>query len=432
MARTVSRRAPPGARPGLVREAQARPRRCAARPLAGNAAFTAAAPADADGWIEVCSADKLGREDVIRFDHARRTYALYQTAEGRYHATDGVCTHGNTHLADGLVKGNLIECPKHNGRFDITDGSPVAARLRQPAHLAAREPRRPPVPQHRPAGRPGAEQKTRTFRVVSNRNVATFIKELVLEPLERFDFTPGDYLQIDIPEYAALSFRDFVIDEPYRSVWAANHVLDYAAANPVATRRNYSIASAPAAGENLRFNVRIATPPRGQDCSAGAGSSHVFSLKPGDTVTAIGPFGDFHIKPTQKEMVYIGGGAGMAPLRSHVTHLLDTLKSPRRISFWYGARSRQELFYQDHFADLARRHPNFSFQVALSEPLPEDGWTSHTGNIHEVVARELLQNHPHLAGLEFYLCGPPALIRAATGMLARLGVEAGQIAYDEF
>ncbi|MFO1522212.1 MAG: hypothetical protein U1G05_09280 [Kiritimatiellia bacterium] len=157
----------------------------------------------------------------------------------------------------------------------------------------------------------------------------------------------------------------------------------------------------------------------------------MFSLKPGDTVTAIGPFGDFHIKPTQKEMVYIGGGAGMAPLRSHVTHLLDTLKSPRRISFWYGARSRQELFTRI-ISRTWRAATEFQLPGGVVEPLPEDGWTSHTGNIHEVVARELLQNHPHLAGLEFYLCGPPALIRAATGMLARLGVEAGQIAYDEF
>ena len=400
---------------------------------AGNAAFTAAAPADADGWIEVCSADKLGREDVIRFDHARRTYALYQTAEGRYHATDGVCTHGNTHLADGLVKGNLIECPKHNGRFDITDGSP----------------QRPPVcvnlrtwPLENRGGRlflniarPGGkapEQKTRTFRVVSNRNVATFIKELVLTPLEPFEFTPGDYLQLDIPEYAELSFRDFDIAEPYRAVWAANHVLDYAAANPAATRRNYSIASDPAAGGDLRFNVRIATPPRGQDCPAGVGSSYVFSLKAGDTVTAIGPFGDFHIKPTQKEMVYLGGGAGMAPLRSHITHLLESRHSPRRISFWYGARSRQELFYQDVFTDLAARHANFSFHPALSEPLPEDGWTSHTGLIHEVAAREYLRAHPNLSAVEFYLCGPPALIQAATRMLKELGVDEGQIAYDEF
>ncbi|MFO1522211.1 MAG: Rieske 2Fe-2S domain-containing protein [Kiritimatiellia bacterium] len=210
---------------------------------------------------------------MIRFDHARRTYALYQTAEGRYHATDGVCTHGNTHLADGLVKGNLIECPKHNGRFDITDGSPVAARLRQPAHLAAREPRRPPVPQHRPAGRPGAEQKTRTFRVVSNRNVATFIKELVLEPLERFDFTPGDYLQIDIPEYAALSFRDFVIDEPYRSVWAANHVLDYAAANPSPPAATIPSPALPPPGKPALQRAHRHAAARQRDCSAGAGSS---------------------------------------------------------------------------------------------------------------------------------------------------------------
>ena len=149
-------------------------------------------------------------------------------------------------------------------------------------------------------------------------------------------------------------------------------------------------------------------------------------------MTAIGPFGDFHIKPTQKEMVYLGGGAGMAPLRSHITHLLESRHSPRRISFWYGARSRQELFYQDVFTDLAARHPNFSFHPALSEPLPGEDWTSHTGLIHEVAEREYLRAHPNLSAVEFYLCGPPALIQAATRMLKEMGVDDAQIAYDEF
>ncbi|MBU4459124.1 MAG: NADH:ubiquinone reductase (Na(+)-transporting) subunit F, partial [Verrucomicrobia bacterium] len=205
-----------------------------------------------------------------------------------------------------------------------------------------------------------------------------------------------------------------------------------ASTNAVAGRRNYSIASNAKLESELRFNVRIATPPRGQDCPAGAGSTYVFSLKPGDAVTAVGPFGDFHIKPTQREMVYIGGGAGMAPLRAHLSHLFETRATARRVSYWYGARSRQELFYQDYFTGLAQRHANFSFHVALSEPLPEDRWVSHTGLIHEVVLRECLAAHPNVRAVEFYLCGPPAMIRACTAMLADLGVRPDQIAFDEF
>lgn len=182
----------------------------------------------------------------------------------------------------------------------------------------------------------------------------------------------------------------------------------------------------------MRFNVRIATPPPGQDCAPGARSSYVFNLKPGDAVTAIGPFGDFHVKPTQKEMVYIGGGAGMAPLRAHLSHLFETDKTARRVSFWYGARSRQELFYSEYFENLARAHANFQFNPALSSPLPEDGWDGLTGFIHEVVEAEYLRRHPQPAAVEYYLCGPSMMIKACTKMLGGLGVEAGQITYDEF
>jgi MocE subfamily Rieske [2Fe-2S] domain protein len=400
-------------------------------------ALTATTPASADGWIEVGAAALLATEDVIRFDHAKRTYALYQTADGRYHATDGTCTHGNTHLADGLVKGTLIECPKHNGRFDITDGSPQ----RPPVCVALRT---YPLENRggrlflnlaQAGGRAPRQPAPFTLRVVSNHNVATFIKELVLEPVTASDtlaFTPGDYLQLDIPAYDAIRFRDFDIAEPYRAVWQANHVFDYVATNPVAGRRNYSLACNPAHERVLRCNVRIAAPPRGQDCPAGAGSSYVWSLKPGDTVTAIGPFGEFHIKPTHKEMIYMGGGAGMAPLRAHLSHLFETEHTARKVSYWYGARSRQELFYQDYFDGLARRHPNFSFHLALSEPLPEDHWQSHTGLIHEVVRDHQLRAHPNLMAVEFYLCGPPAMIHATTTMLQELGVTPDQIACDAF
>jgi MocE subfamily Rieske [2Fe-2S] domain protein len=401
-------------------------------------AYTAQGRPAADGWIEVCASDRLGKEDVVRFDHDGKTYAIYRTADGALHATDGVCTHGNAHLADGLVKGTLIECAKHNGRYDVRDGSPQRA----PVCVAlktyqVREQDGKLQLDLTSAGGLGATQPPATlaFRVVSNRNVATFIKELVLEPdggAPRLDYRPGEYLQFDIPAYPARSLRDVEVGPPYAEVWRAQHVFDYEAANPAPCRRNYSFATNPATDPLLRFNVRIATPPRGQDCPAGAGSSYVFSLKPGDRVTAIGPFGDFHVKDTQREMVYLGGGAGMAPLRSHLAHLFETVKTPRRVSYWYGARSLQELFYLDYFESLARQHDNFTFHVALSEPLPGDRWTSHTGFIHEVLLREYLASHPDPAAVEYYLCGPPAMIRAATGMLRDLGVPPARIAFDEF
>jgi Na(+)-translocating NADH:ubiquinone oxidoreductase F subunit len=182
----------------------------------------------------------------------------------------------------------------------------------------------------------------------------------------------------------------------------------------------------------LRFNVRIATPPPGQDCAPGVGSSYVFNLKPGDIVSAIGPFGDFHIRPTQREMVYIGGGAGMAPLRAHLSCLLETEATARKISFWYGARSRQEVFYDDYFRELACAHRNFNFHVALSSPLPEDHWTGYVGFIHEMVFENHLRRHPKPEAAEYYLCGPPLMVKACTRMLEKIGVPAQQIAFDEF
>jgi len=247
------------------------------------------------------------------------------------------------------------------------------------------------------------------------------------------EFTPGDYMQLDIPTYEKIPFRNLEIAQPYAAVWEAQHVFDLVASNPTETRRNnYSLASNQALEKTLRFNVRIATPPPGQDCPPGVGSSYVFHLKPGDTVTAIGPFGDFHIKPTQKEMVYIGGGAGMAPLRAHLSHLFETENTARRVSFWYGARSKQELFYEDELQDLASKHANFDFQMALSSPLPEDQWSGLTGFIHEVVLQNHLQSHPNPKAVEYYLCGPPMMIKACIKMLTDLRVSARQIAYDEF
>ncbi len=392
---------------------------------------------DSGGWLEVCAAADLGPADVIRFDHAKKTFALYRDEDGALYATDGICTHGNTHLADGLVKGGIIECPKHNGRFNLADGSPARAPICRGLATYPIEERNGRLWLNvQNAGGAGARaQKGYQLRVVSNRSVATFIKELVLEPVDggKLQFQPGDYIQLDIPAYERIAFRDFDIPEPYASVWERQHVFDLVVTNPEGGRRNnYSIASNLASERTLRFNVRIATPPPGQDCPPGIGSSYVFNLKPGDVVSAIGPFGDFHIKPTQKEMVYIGGGAGMAPLRAHLSQLLDTDQTHRKVSYWYGARSRQEIFYDDYFEELAAAHPNFSFHLALSAPLPEDNWQDLTGFIHEVVEDNYLKEHSNPKAVEYYLCGPPMMIKACTRMLAELGVPDDHIAFDEF
>ncbi len=391
-----------------------------------------------DGWVEICASGFLGKEDVIRFDHEEKTYAVYRTADGALYATDGVCTHGNTHLADGLLRGTLIECPKHNGRFDVTDGSP----------------RRPPVciglktyktREHdgkifidpSSAGGSGlrATETTYQFRVVSNDNVATFIKELVLEPeadSPALEYRPGDYLQFEVPAYDEIRFREIAVAPPFAEIWASQGVFAFRAENPLPVRRNFSIANRPGTDERLRFNVRISTPPPGLECSAGVGSTYLHRLKPGDAIAAVGPFGSFHIQPGEGEMIYLGGGAGMAPLRSHLAHLFETERTARRVSFWYGARSLRESFYREYFAELAGRFPNFSFHLALSEPLPEDNWTGHTGLIHEVLFRQYLAAHPAPRDVDYYLCGPQAMIRAAVKMLTDLNVDRERIAFDEF
>lgn len=391
-----------------------------------------------DGWLDVCATAQLGTEEAHRFDFENKSFALYRTADNTVHATDGFCTHGNAHLADGLVKGHIIECAKHNGRFDVRDGAPV----RLPVCVGLKT---YPVRERdgklwvnlTAAGGSGVTHAavTHQFRVVSNRNVATYIKELVLQPLDGSPaptYQPGDYLQLDIPPYAETTLQHIDVDAPYADTWRAQNLFALSAINPSPCRRNYSLASNPDREEALRFNVRLATPPRGLDARAGTGSTYVFGLQPGDTVTAIGPFGEFHLKDSPREKVYLGGGAGMAPLRAHLSSLLETRQSTARISYWYGARSRQELFYQDYFDELARQHPNFSFHRALSEPQPDDHWTEATGFIHDVLKRDYLDAHADPKAVDYFLCGPPAMIKAATEMLAGLGVDPAQIAFDEF
>jgi MocE subfamily Rieske [2Fe-2S] domain protein len=403
-----------------------------------EAALRSVANPDADGWIDVCSAAILARNDVIRFDHSQRTFAVYRDAQGTLYATDGFCTHGNTHLSEGLLIGETIECPKHNGRFNLADGSPARAPICRglTTYPVTEREGKLLINLARPGGAGARAPKSLQFRVVSNRSVATFIKELVLEPAgdsEMVAFTPGDYLQLEIPEYAEIRFSEFEIPEPFATVWRTHHLFDLVARNPKSgCKNNYSLASNQEKESALRFNVRIATPPPGQDCGPGVGSSYAFNLKPGDLVSALGPFGDFHIKPTQREMVYIGGGAGMAPLRAHLSHLLETEKCARRISFWYGARSKQEIFYQEYFQELVDLHPNFTFSLALSAPLSEDRWSGPVGLVHDVVFEKHLSSHVNPSGVEYYLCGPPLMVKACTAMLRELGVPATQIAYDEF
>ena len=272
--------------------------------------------------------------------------------------------------------------------------------------------------------------------VESNQNVATFIKELVLNlpEGENLDFQAGGYIQIDIPEYHNLGFNDFSIEEEYHPDWDKYKIWDLVANNDEPVFRAYSMANHPAEGNRVMLNVRIATPPPPlwDQVPPGLASSYIFNLKPGDKVTISGPYGEFFIKDSDREMVYIGGGAGMAPMRSHLFHLFHTLKTGRKVSFWYGARSVREMFYDEQFKQIQEEFPNFSYKVALSEPMEEDNWTGHTGFIHQVLHDEYLAKHEDPTELEYYMCGPPPMINACDNMLDSLGVDKEMIAYDSF
>jgi Na+-transporting NADH:ubiquinone oxidoreductase subunit F len=272
-------------------------------------------------------------------------------------------------------------------------------------------------------------------KVRSNDSVATFIKELVLElpQGETLDFRAGGYIVIECPPHR-LSFRDFDIAPEYRPDWDRYNLWRYTSDVKEPVSRAYSMASFPLEKEIIMLNVRIATPAPSAEESAPPGvmSSYIFGLKPGDTVTVSGPFGEFFARETEAEMVFVGGGAGMAPMRSHIFDQLVRLGSRRRITFWYGARSRREIFYQEDFDRLQAEHANFRWHVALSDPQPEDQWTGHTGFIHKVLHDEYLRNHPAPESCEYYLCGPPLMTNAVIGMLEELGVERGNILMDDF
>ncbi|MEW5909008.1 MAG: NADH:ubiquinone reductase (Na(+)-transporting) subunit F [Thermodesulfobacteriota bacterium] len=269
--------------------------------------------------------------------------------------------------------------------------------------------------------------------VVSNENVASFIKELrlALDPGERIPFKTGAYVQIDIPEYER-AYREIDVGEPYKKVWDKFDFWGLKAKSEEAVYRAYSMANTPEEKE-LRFTIRIATPPPGEtEIPPGVASSYLFMLKPGDRVTLSGPYGEFYIKPTDREICLIGGGAGMAPLRAHIFYQLLTEKTRRKMTFWYGSRSKKELFYEDEFRELEARHDNFSFVVSLSDPQPEDHWKGPVGYIHQVAYDSYLKSHLNPGEIEFYLCGPPPMLKAILRMLDDLGVDPEMIAFDDF
>ncbi|MEM1269428.1 MAG: NADH:ubiquinone reductase (Na(+)-transporting) subunit F [Bacteroidota bacterium] len=276
--------------------------------------------------------------------------------------------------------------------------------------------------------------------VIGNDNVATFIKEFVvkLPEGENLDFESGGYIQIDVPGGIKIDFKDFDIQERFHEDWDKYDMWKLVMKNDEPIFRAYSMANHPAEGNIVMLNIRIATPPWDRakndwmDVNPGICSSYVFSQKPGDKVVVSGPYGEFHIKETDKEMVYIGGGAGMAPLRSHIFHLFHTERTDRRVSYWYGGRSLRELFYTDHFRKIEEEFPNFTYHIGLSEPLPEDNWEGPVGFIHQVVFDEYLKNHPEPEEIEYYLCGPPLMLDAVMKMLDDLGVPEGNIAFDDF
>ena len=275
--------------------------------------------------------------------------------------------------------------------------------------------------------------------VVSNHNVATFIKEFVvrLPEGETLDFAAGGYIQVYVPK-VTVDYKDIDVDEEYREDWNKMGLWDLKMVNPEPQFRAYSMANAPSEGNIIMLNVRIATPPfdrkkgKFMNVSPGICSSYIYSLKPGDKVTISGPYGEFRVKETDKEMMFIGGGAGMAPMRSQIFDQVKTRKTNRKASFWYGGRSLRELFYVEDFEQLAKENENFSFHIALSEPKAEDNWTGDIGFIHNVIYKNYLKDHPEPEEIEYYLCGPPMMIASVLKMLDELGVPEENILYDNF
>lgn len=275
--------------------------------------------------------------------------------------------------------------------------------------------------------------------VQSNNNVATFIKQLVLKlpEGEKMNFKSGGYIQIDIPA-CTVDYKNIDVDEQYRADWQRMGLFDLKMKNSADTVRAYSMANYPAEDDIVMLNVRIAIPPfnRKKGCmekvNPGVASSFIYNLKPGDEVMVSGPYGEFFVEDTDREMMFIGGGAGMAPMRSHIFDQFKTKHTTRKTSFWYGGRSLKELFYMDEFQKIADENGNFEFHIALSDALPEDHWTGPTGFIHNVIFENYLKNHPNPEDIEYYICGPPMMLQAVLKMLDSLGVTPEMIHYDDF
>ena len=270
--------------------------------------------------------------------------------------------------------------------------------------------------------------------VISNDNVATFIKELILKlpEGEEVNFKAGGYVQLEAPAYKDLSYKAFDVDNEYHSDWDKFKIWENVANNDEPIIRAYSMANYPEEKGVLKFNIRIASPPPGSDVPPGLMSSWVFNLKAGDKVRVFGPFGEFFARKTDAEMVFVGGGAGMAPMRAHIFDQLLRINTNRKITFWYGARSLREMFYVDEFDKLQEDNENFNWHVALSDPLPEDNWSGETGFIHQVLLDNYLKSHPAPEDCEYYLCGPPMMNKAVIDMLINLGVEPENIMLDDF
>ncbi len=279
------------------------------------------------------------------------------------------------------------------------------------------------------------ETKKWRCKVRSNRNVATFIKELVLEVPDGDDvgFKAGGYIQIEAPPHR-LHYKEFNVEDEYREDWDNFNVWDNESIVDETVIRAYSMANYPGETGIIMLNVRVASPPprSPKGTPPGKMSSYIFNLKPGDEVTISGPYGEFFIKDTPAEKIYIGGGAGMAPLRSHTFELFKNMDTDCQVSYWYGGRSVKELFYLDEFEELESKHDNFKMHIALSDPVPEDNWTGLTGFIHQVLHDEYLANHPAPEVCEYYICGPPIMLKCVQDMLSDLGVEPENIAFDDF
>lgn len=333
----------------------------------------------------------------------------------------GTCAQCKVNVMTG--GGDILETEKgHISKKEARDG------CRLSCQVAVKQDMQVEVPEE------AFETRKWECTVRSNHNVATFIKELVLElpPGEDVDFKAGGYIQIEVPPHS-LEYKDFNIEDEFHEDWDKYNIWQYKSVVDEEVVRAYSMANYPGEKGIIMLNVRVASPPPGvPDAPPGKVSSYIFNLKPGDKVTISGPYGEFFIKESDSEMVYIGGGAGMAPLRSHIFELFKNLKTGRKVTYWYGGRSLRELFYIDHFRKIEEEFPNFKFNIALSEPLPEDNWDGYVGFVHQVLLDNYLSQHEAPEEIEYYICGPPMMNQAVFKMLDDLGVEPENIAYDDF